>query len=157
MAVLLLIPVLRLTRPHWALAALMAGTAIVFVAGVGMQYGAHELRYVVGPQLMLFAALAALMLPRSQGPRWLAWTPMVVLFVGVALVFATSYRTQGQRAYALAAWDEAVVTARAACQTPDAEFVFIDPATGTSKLILKGQPLEGPPGWPVQVPCDRLR
>lgn len=56
------------TRPQWKLAAALGGTAVALVCGSIMEYGALELRYVVAPELMLFAALAAMLLPRPASP-----------------------------------------------------------------------------------------
>ncbi len=152
-----LLAALRVTRPHWKLAALMGLTAVAFACGTLMQYGAHELRYVIAPELMLFAALAALLLPRPDRPRWLALAPLITLFAGVALVFAFSYQTVGPRARELAPWDESVARARLGCQEQPVEVVAIDPTDATAPVFLKEESTGQLRGFPVLIPCGRLR
>jgi hypothetical protein len=155
LAALVAVAAVGLTRPAWRIAALMGLTAIAFVCATAMQYGGTELRYVIAPELMLFAAIAALMLPKPDSPRRLAVLPLALTFVGVALVFAFSYQTVSPRANQLAPWDEAVARARITCADPANQSVYIDPGDGSVEAF-NGKPL-GIPGWSVLVPCDRLR
>jgi hypothetical protein len=67
------------TRPAWKIVAVMGLTAIAFVCAAAMQCGGTELRYVIAPELMLFAALAALALPRPQSNRCAASLPSSAL------------------------------------------------------------------------------
>ncbi len=98
---ILLLAVTRQTRPQWKLAAVLGTTALALVGATIMQYGGTELRYVIASELMLFAALAALLLPRplvSGGYRrrhLLVLALLVALSAGLVLVMAASYRTTG--------------------------------------------------------------
>lgn len=157
-AAFILIAAFHLSRPQWKLAALMGVTAVAFVSGTAMQYGGTELRYVIAPELMLFAALAALTLPRPDRPRWIAWAPLVTLAVGVSLVFAFSYHTLGPRTRELAPWDQSVANARAACRAdPNAGWVYITTGDGSARTVAKDKTPHNMWGFPVLVPCDRLR
>jgi hypothetical protein len=155
---IILVALLRLTRPQWKLAAVMGTAALALLCATLMQYGGTELRYVVAPELMLFAALVALLLPRPDRPRWLAWAPLVTLSVCVALVLTFSYRTASPRT-TLASWPEGVARARIACQNVNAGAVYIYPSTGNVRAVPNGTPLRRhpPTGFPVLVACDRLR
>jgi hypothetical protein len=155
---IILVALFRLTRPQWKLSVILGITALVLVCTTIMQYGGTELRYVVAPELMLFPALAALLLPRPDRPRWLAWTPLVTLSVCVALVIAFSYRTAGPRT-TLTAWDASVDRARALCLDARNGAVYIFPGDGSVLSLPNGTPLpDRPPyGFPVLIPCDRLR
>jgi hypothetical protein len=147
---------LRLTRPHWRLAVIMLATGLVMVCATIMQFGALELRYVVASELMLFAGLAALLLPRGDLLR--AWVPLATLSVCVALVVAFSYRTAGPRTH-LSSWTATVALARAACSGPGAGSVYLYPADGHVTAMPAGAALHRhpPPSFPVLIPCDRLR
>jgi hypothetical protein len=155
---IILVAVLRLTRPQWKLAAVLGITALVLVCATIMQYGGTELRYVVAPELMLFAALAALLLPRPDRPRRLASAPVMALSVCVALVLAFSYRTPGPRT-TLAAWTASVDRARIACLDAHTGGVYIFPGDGSVLSLTNGTPLpdQSPSGFPVLIPCHRLR
>jgi hypothetical protein len=158
-AAIILVAALRLTRPQWKLAAVMGIVALAMVCGTLMQYGGRELRYVVGPELMLFAALAALLLPRPDRPRLVAWAPLVTLSVCVALVFAFSYHTAGARTH-LAPWNEGVAKARILCQqNPSAGAVYLDPGNNRAWAVPSGTSGRYLPayGFNVPLPCNRLR
>jgi hypothetical protein len=155
---IILVALFRLTRPQWKLVAVLGITALVLVCASIMQYGGAELRYVVAPELMLFAALAALMLPRPDRPRWLGWAPLLTLSVCVALVLAFSYQTAGPRA-TLTAWNASVNRAQTACLDANTGAVYIFPSDGAVLSLPNGTPIpaEPPFGFPVRIPCDRLR
>ncbi|GIH05728.1 hypothetical protein Rhe02_37950 [Rhizocola hellebori] len=155
LALFVVVAAVGLTRPAWKIAALMGLTAIGFVCATAMQYGGTELRYVIAPELMLFSALAALMLPKPESTRRTAVLPLVLTFIGVGLVFAFSYRTVSPRANELSPWDQAVTRARITCQDRTNRSVFIDPGNGSVEAF-NGEP-SGHPGWAVIVPCNRLR
>jgi hypothetical protein len=157
-ALAIVVAALRLTRPQWSLAVVLGATGAVLCCGTIMQYGGVELRYVVAPELMLFAALAALLLPRPGRRRLLAWTPLVTLSICVALVLGFSYRTAGPRT-TQAPWSESVARARTACRSPDNGAVYIFPGDGSVLGWLMRFPLreQPPPGFGVLIPCDRLR
>jgi hypothetical protein len=150
----------RLTNPRWALAAILAVHAIVLVSGSIMQLGVLELRYVVGFELMLYAALAALLLPRLAHPRWLAWAPLASLAVLVAVALATSYQTFSPRDR-LFAWDAAVDKARVVCANKQYSAVYIRTWSepGSVEPVYAGTPMPPVPpyGFPIRVPCARLR
>jgi hypothetical protein len=155
-AAIILVAALRLTHPQWKLAAVMGIVALALVCGTVMQYGGTELRYVVAPELMLFAALAALLLPRPDRPRLLAWAPLVTLSVCVVLVFAFSYHTEGARTH-LAAWDEGVAKARILCQQdPSAGAMYLTPADNRLWAVPIGTTVRHG-GLRVAIPCSRLR
>jgi hypothetical protein len=152
----LLVSLGRLTRPQWKLAIVLSVTALGLLAGTVMQYGGTELRYVIAPELMLFAALAGLLLPRPEGN--LGQLPLVVLSVCVLLVLAASYRTAGPRAN-LSAWSDSVAQARIVCGDGSAGGVYVYPGDGSVRAVPHGTPLrrDPPPGFPVLIPCARLR
>jgi hypothetical protein len=152
----LLLSLGQVSRPQWRLATVLSVTAFVLVAGTVMQYGGTELRYVIAPELMLFAALAALLLPRPD--RNLGQLPLVVLSVCVLLVLAASYRTAGPRT-SLSAWSDSVARARVVCTDPSQAAVYAYPGDGSVRPVPHGTQLrrDPPPGFPVLVPCTRLR
>lgn len=162
--VILLLAVTRQTRPQWKLAAVLGTTALALVGATIMQYGGTELRYVIASELMLFAALAALLLPRPLASggyrrrRFLVLAPLVALSVGLVLVMASSYRTTGPRA-SLASWSTAVDQARVACATATTGAVYVYPRTGAVTPVPHGTPPPNipPPGFPVLIPCTHLR
>src|SRR5262249_3616100 len=73
----------RLTRPAWLFAAVMALHFLVLVVFPVTNFGRLEVRYLVAPELMIFAAMAALLLPldRPDWPLWRVWAPMATLAV----------------------------------------------------------------------------
>lgn len=155
--VVVLIALFRLTRPQWKLAVIMLGIGLLLVCGTIMQYGATELRYVVAPELMLFAAMAALVLPRPDR-TWLAWAPLVTLAVCVALVLVFSYRTAGPRT-TLAPWTSTVDRARTTCLDAHTAAVYVFPTDGSATALpsVARSPELAQFGFPVLIPCDRLR
>jgi hypothetical protein len=152
-ALAVLAAALGLSRPQWKAAAVFGATAAILLIATIMQFGTVELRYAVAPELMLFAALAALLLPRPNSRL-----PLVILSVGVALVLAFSYRTAGPRTTE-APWRLSVAKARMACEDVDNGVAYIFPGSGEVLALPNGTPLrdQPPPGFPVLVPCSRLR
>jgi hypothetical protein len=156
---------LRVSRPTWWVAAVLAVHAVMLFCAAIMSLGGLELRYVVAPELMLFAAMAATLVPgrpgdgRTPRSRWLALTPLGVLAAFVAVVCAVSYRMESGRSHSRP-WDELVGRAREVCADPAYGAVNVYPVwDGRVVPVPAGQPMPRRPGaaWPVRLPCDRLR
>ncbi|GIJ47418.1 hypothetical protein Val02_43040 [Virgisporangium aliadipatigenens] len=160
--VVVLVAVLRLTRPAWLFAA-VAGVHHVGVLVMSfMLQGGFEMRYVLIPELLLFAALAALLLPRRVEPtaplgrKLLVQVPLGALAVVIAASCAANYRQDTGRSYSKP-WRDAVAAARQVCADPAVERVSIGSMDGSARTTTdtSDSPLRG--GWPVIVPCSRLR
>jgi hypothetical protein len=149
----------RLCCPQWTIAGIIAAEAVIVFCGATMSAGTTELRYVVAPELMLFAALAALVRPLATG-GWRRYLPTVGLTIAVLLVCAASYRMPSNRTREPVGWTALVSAARAVCRDPALEAVYVYPALhGEVVGIPAGTPPADPPpvAWPVRLPCDRLR
>jgi hypothetical protein len=150
-------------RPNWLLAAVFLAHAVLVYCASVMSTGGLTLRYVVAPELMLFAALAVLLhTPTGSrvGNRARNGIPIAVLAGYVALASAISYSTVTARTLQRQSWASLVGAARIVCQDPTLDGVYVYPhLNGQIDAIARGTPVaETPPaGWPVRLPCDRLR
>jgi hypothetical protein len=180
---------MRFTRPKWPLAAVLALHALLLFCVPIMSSGRAEVRYFIAPELALFAAMAAVLVPRSAGARpgsavadpdsanpgsiarpappvagrrarALAVTPLALLAVFVIVVSGLSYRMHGGRTES-SPWDKLVSDARAICTDTRLAAVNVYPLwhDKVPDRIPKGShiPREPAVGWPVRVPCNRLR
>jgi hypothetical protein len=157
LAAIVLVAAFRVTRPSWLLAGVMVGHALVFWCLTLMAHGWVEMRYAAGPELMLFAAMASLLLP-APSRRW-AHLPLAALAAFVAIICVLSYQSPSQRT-ATTPWRALVAQARAVCANPRYGAVDVYPSwEGKVKPILAGTPLPTKlpaHGFPVRLPCDRL-
>ena len=150
-------------RPNWLLATVILAQAALLYCAAVMSSGGLILRYVVAPELMLFAAMAVLLSTRTgsrMGDHARRGIPIAVLALFVTLVSASSYSMVTARTLQRHSWASLVGKARIVCQDPTHEAVYVYPTqNGHIEPILRGTPLpEFPPnGWPVKLPCDRLR
>ena len=128
-----------------------------------MSSGRAEVRYFIAPELALFAAMAAVLVPRSVAgyrARAVAVTPLALLAVFVIAVSGLSYRMHGGRTES-SPWDKLVSDARAICTDTRLAAVNVYPLwhDKVPDRIPKGPhiPREPAVGWPVRVPCNRVR
>jgi hypothetical protein len=151
----------RPQRPQWILAGVIAAEAVILFCGATMSAGSAQPRYLVAPELMLFVALAVLLQP-SLGTAARPWsTPAISLMVVVALVCAANFHLVSNRTLEPVGWTQVVARARSACQTnPKYQAVYVYPSLHAIVVGLPaGTPMAkvAPPGFPVRLPCDRLR
>jgi len=146
-------------HPQWTVAGIIAAEAVILFCGAAMSSGATELRYVVAPELMLFAAMAALLRPSATG-GWSRNVPTIGLAMAVLLACAISYRMPSNRTNEPVGWTALVSAARVVCRNHTFEAVYVYPALhGEVVGIRAGTPPADPPpvAFPVRLPCDRLR
>jgi hypothetical protein len=156
----------RVTRPNWPLAAVLVVYAVLLFCACVMSAGAQEVRYVIAPELMLFAAMAAVLVPRStatgvgQKSRALAVAPLAVVAAFIAAVSGLNYNLHSGRSES-APWGQKVGEARALCADTRLGAVNVYPlwTNKSPDRIPKGQHIPRDPsvGWPVRLPCSRLR
>jgi hypothetical protein len=128
-------------RPQWRLAALAAGYSAGLNVMMVMANGAIAQRYLLPVELLLFAAVVALLLP---GPGWPAGVPLMIFTVFLLGVSAVNYRWHNTYRAQAPVWTEQVAAAREMCRR--------DPAL--SQVVIRGGPQ---PFWSiVTVPCQVL-
>ncbi|MET7418274.1 hypothetical protein [Dactylosporangium sp. NPDC005555] len=141
-AAIVAVALLRLTRPRWRLAALLAG----FAAGAGAfqlaVHGSPEGRYLVLITLPNIAAAVALALP---GDSLRGTVPFVALATLLAAVNIANLRPGGYTD-GLPRWDTTVAAARAQCQA-EPRLLRVTVHTAQWPVL----------GWEAVLPCDRLR
>jgi hypothetical protein len=142
-AAVILVAVLRWTRPRWLFAVIAAGQGVAMLCLQVMIQGELVLRYAFAPCLLVVAALVALLLPRPDLPRWRALAPLLALALVVGAGAVANYRVDTMRARS-APWDANIRRARAAC--------VAKPETSMVRMVMK----RGLP-WHVDIPCARLR
>lgn len=178
-AVILLVVVAaaRFADPQWMVAAMFAIGAAALCCGSIMSAGRLELRYVIAPQLLLFAAMAVLLRPRTDGrgparthkgaalapprrDRVLGRVPIALLAVFVLAIGAVNYWMPSNRTTQTHRWSTLVTRSRHVCRDRAYGAVYVYPALdGVVTGIPAGTPMADlpPAGWPVRLPCDRLR
>ena len=157
-AAVLAIALARVTRPAWLLAGMLALHAVGYVTITIMLQGRPEDRYLIGPELMLFAALAALLVPVA-GADWRRRAPIIGLAVLIALVCAANYRLNTARTPSTP-WDEMVARGRAVCADTAQPAVFLFPngdGRATPAPAVKPAPKKLPSGFGIWLPCNTLR
>jgi hypothetical protein len=158
--VIVVVAALRFASPQWRVAVVLGAQAAILVCGSVMSAGRLELRYVVAPELMLFAAMAILLRPAAGRRDWRAALPTAVLAAFVVAVCAFSYQMPSNRTVQRHPWSTLVAQARVVCRDPHYGAVYVYPvAQGAVVGIPAGKPIaDSPPvNWPVRLPCDRLR
>jgi hypothetical protein len=132
----------RVTRPVWLLAAVAAAHSVGLFCMMVMAQG-NEQRYLLPVELLLFAALTALLLPSVRFPTLRAHAPLVVFAVFVTVVSAFNYRWDNTYRANAPRWSDQVNRAAAACRLPGAQDVSVRSAPE-------------PFGSLVFIPCRRL-
>ncbi len=152
----------QLLEPQWTVAAIMVVEAVILFCGAVMSAGRLELRYVIAPQLMVIAAAAVLLRPASRSGTTdrARWVPTAALAAFILLVCVASYQMTSSRTLQAHSWRSLVAQARLVCQDPRWGAVYVYPSShGAIVGIPAGTPMADlpPVGWPVRLPCDRLR
>jgi hypothetical protein len=107
-----------LTRPAWLLSAVAAAHSFGLCVMMIMANGGVTQRYLLPVELLLLAALVALLLPGDRLPTRLALAPLAMLAVGVLVVGAVNYRwTNTYRSHA-PLWTHQVDRAGMLCKVP---------------------------------------
>jgi hypothetical protein len=132
----------RLTAPAWLLAAVAAGHAVALSCMTIMSAGEVHQRYLFPVELLLFAAVTAVLLPAGGGRRALA--PLAVLAVFVLVIGVINYRHTDTYRHDAPRWTEQVDRAAAQCNVP-----------GMREVVIRS----GPVPWYslVTVPCHILK
>jgi len=155
----------RLTAPRWPLAVTaLVVSVLIFVGEIVDNYPVVQPRYVIAPALLLYAAIVAMLRPRggcddastagepdatpsgdapatvtSRGLRSVvAWTPVTVFALLLAVVVGFNYRVVNNRSES-PPWTAVVAAARHSCMKPgmaDYEYSHL--------------------WWHVQIPCSRV-
>jgi hypothetical protein len=126
-AIAIVLAMRRITRPRWVLA------AVAFLHSVGlacmtiMANGQVTQRYLLPVEMLLFAAVVALLAPQVQlGVRWsAALTPLTVFAVFVLVLGALNYRWSNTHRAASPLWTEQIKRASASCESPDRREVVV--------------------------------
>jgi hypothetical protein len=140
----------KLTRPAWLLAALAAAHSVALCSMTIMSNGDVTQRYLLPVEMLMFAALTALLLPSdrlaSDRPRRRAraLAPLAALAVLVLVIGAFNYRWDDTYRHRAPYWTAQIDRAAAACQEP-----------GAREVVVRS----GPAPWYslVTVPCHVLR
>jgi hypothetical protein len=133
----------RLTAPSWLLAALAGLHAVALCGMTIMSTGDVHQRYLYAVELLLFAALTAVLLPRPGGGRR-ALVPLAVLAVLVVVIGAINYRHNDTYRHRAPVWTDQVDRAAAQCNVP-----------GMREVVIRS----GPAPWYslVTVPCHVMK
>jgi hypothetical protein len=133
----------RLTAPEWLLALVAAGHALALCCMTIMSTGDVHQRYLFAVELLLFAAVTALLLPRPGGGRR-ALAPLAVFAVFVLAISVINYRHEDTYRHDAPRWTEQVDRGAAQCKVP-----------GMREVVLRS----GPEPWYslVTVPCHLLK
>ncbi len=106
---------LGLLRPRWGLALLAGAHSVWLLMMMVMALGHNTQRYLVAPELLLFAALVLLLLPAPDGLRWRSTAALAVFTAFLAVVVAINYRWSDTYRSHSPAWSDTVRQASAAC------------------------------------------
>jgi hypothetical protein len=120
--VALVLGLARVTRAHWRVSALALWYSVGFTALQLMSFGRQTDRYLYLPGLLLIAATACVLVPRSHRVR--GAVPAVAFAVVLALVGSANFVVDNQRAYALS-WRGVIGDARERCEVTHARFVRV--------------------------------
>jgi hypothetical protein len=132
------------TRPAWRLAALALAHSVVLWSVEVMAMGSAQPRYFVPPALLLYAALAALLRPRSTDRtrrfRFDSVGPAVAWATLLAVVCVAGLRVDNLRAEG-PAWHDVLATATRHCG--------VDPARRSYPFRAQW--------WGINIPCRLVR
>lgn len=145
LAVAVVIGLTRLTAPHWALAVTaLLSSVLVFVGEIVDNLPIVQPRYVIAPALLLYTAIIAALRPRGVpdgvpggGRSVVAWTPVAVFALLLAVVCGFNFRVQNNRSES-PPWTAVVAAAERTCMRPS-----------MSDYIYKHA------WWTVQIPCGK--
>jgi hypothetical protein len=132
---------LRITRPNWVVAAVLAAHSIVFWVVASGSTGLSVPRYLTTPAMFAVAALVALLLPQAERLRA---GPLVGFAIILTVVWTASYRVPNARNHG-PSWTASVARARAQCTGPGSRLVPIQIAPYDVRM------------WTVHLPCGYLR
>ncbi|MGH3265476.1 MAG: hypothetical protein ACRDNS_26175 [Trebonia sp.] len=141
------IALVRLTAPQWPLAVTaLAFSVLLFVGEIVDNYPIVQPRYVIAPALLLYVAVVAMLRPRDAAdaapkaaPRAvLAWAPVTVFALLLAVVVGFNYRVVNSRSES-PPWTAVVATASQSCMQAG--------VTGYEYSHL---------WWNVHIPCSRV-
>jgi hypothetical protein len=134
-----------LTAPHWPLAlTALLFSILVFLGEIVDNLPIVQPRYVIAPALLLYTAIAALLRPRyladpASSPGAVAWCPVAVFAVLLAVVCGFNYRVVNNRSES-PPWTAVVAAATRTCMKP-----------GMGDYIYRHA------WWQVKIPCSRVR
>jgi hypothetical protein len=134
----------RVTNPSWLLAVVAAGHSAALCCMTIMSNGIVTQRYLVPVELLLFTAVAALLLPVAGRPPRLALAPLAVFAVLVLAASAANYRWDNTFRHRSPRWAGQVAKAKVACQVP-----------GVREVLVRSGP--EPYFSVVMVPCHELQ
>jgi hypothetical protein len=142
-ATAVVIAVRRLTAPSWLLALVAAAHAVALCCMSIMSAGQVHQRYLFAVQLLLFAALTAVLLPKAGGGRR-ALAPLAVFAAFVLVIGAVNYRHTDTYRHDAPRWTEQVDRAAVQCNVP-----------GMREVVIRS----GPAPWYslVTVPCHVIK
>lgn len=135
----------RVTTPTWLLAATAGSYSLWLFAMMVMAQGAVTQRYMLPIELLIFAALAVLLVP---SPAWsgrrFANAPLIALAVLIAVISAFNYRWSDTYRSHAPVWRDQVRQAAALCAADQS----------LERVYVRSAP---EPYWSyVLVPCSRL-
>jgi hypothetical protein len=137
----------KLTAPQWPLAVTaLVFSVLLFVGEIVDNEQVIQPRYVIAPALLLYTAIVAMLRPRgvaddasrSRLRGVLAWLPVTVFAVLLAVVVGFNYRVVNTRSES-PPWTAVIATATQSCMKPgmaDYEYSHL--------------------WWHVQIPCSRV-
>jgi hypothetical protein len=134
----------RFTRPAWLLAAAAFTNSVAMLCMMVMAQG-NELRYLLPVEMLLFAALVALLLPIANGRSFArANAPLIVFAVFLTVIAAINFRWDDTYRGHAPRWTDQVAKAAVVCKTrPEVREVLVRSAPE-------------PWGSVIHVPCHRL-
>jgi hypothetical protein len=141
----IVIAAVRLTAPDWPLAVTaLLSSVLLFVGEIINNLPIVQPRYVIAPALLVYTGIAAMLRPRAPAlrPRWaaVAWTPVVVFALVLAVTCGFNYRVTNGRS-ASPAWTSIVAAATQKCMKP-----------GTADYYFHHHGW-----WQFKIPCGRVR
>jgi hypothetical protein len=140
----IIIAVVRVTAPDWPLAVTaLLFSVLLFVGEIVNNLPIVQPRYVIAPALLVYTGIVAMLRPRAAPrprPAPLAWTPVVVFALVLAVTCGFNYRVTNGRS-ASPAWTSIVAAATQKCMKPGmADYYFHHHGW-----------------WQFKIPCGRVR
>jgi hypothetical protein len=142
-AAAVVVAVRRLTAPSWLLALVAAAHAVALCCMSIMSAGQVHQRYLFAVEMLLFAAVTAVLLPKAGAGRR-ALVPLAAFAVFVLAIGAVNYRHTDTYRHDAPRWTEQVDRAAAQCNVP-----------GMREVVIRS----GPAPWYslVTVPCHVIK
>jgi hypothetical protein len=143
LAVAVVFGLTRFAAPHWPLAVTaMLCSVLVFLGATVDNLPIVQPRYVIAPALLLYTAVVATLRPGGVPgvtQPVVAWTPVAVFALLLAVVCGFNFRVQNNRSES-PPWTMVVAAAQRTCAKP-----------GMGDYIYRHA------WWTVQIPCSKLR